>query len=239
MTTAFTETNHALQERIADVQRRIVDATARSGRSAGAVTLVAVSKTVGREQVDAAYALGVHHFGENRVQEALQKFGDRMPDDLVLHLIGTLQTNKARHAVGRFDLIHSLDRASLADELDKRSERAGLLQPVLIQVNVSGEEQKHGCSMKELPSLIEHTLSCPHLQLNGLMTMAPFVATPEEARPVFAGLREARDRIQERYPEATLSELSMGMTNDYPVAVEEGATIVRVGRAIFAEPGQG
>jgi pyridoxal phosphate enzyme (YggS family) len=129
-----------------------------------------------------------------------------------------------------------LDRAELADALATRAAKLAITQPVLIQVNVAHEEQKHGCEPEDLRALIEHVLGFNSLSLRGLMTMAPLVSTPDEARPVFLGLRELRDRMQETFPEASLDELSMGMTNDFEVAVEEGATLVRVGRAIFAEP---
>jgi PLP dependent protein len=152
----------------------------------------------------------------------------------VLHLIGSLQTNKVRYAVGMFHLIHSVDRPALVTELNRRAERVGTIQPLLIQVNVAREEQKHGCLVQDLQPLIEQVLGCRHLELRGFMTMAPLVATPEQARPVFTELRDLRDRLQREYPDANLRDLSMGMTNDFEAAIEEGATIVRVGRAIFA-----
>jgi len=224
-----------LKERLDIVRDRIADAERRSGRPAGSVTLVGVSKTVTRAEVDEAYAAGLRHFGENRVQNALQTFAGDLPDDLTLHLIGTLQTNKARFVPGNFDIVHSLDRIALATELDRRCGAAGLRLPVLIQVNIAREEQKHGCVVEDLPSVIEATLACESLDLRGLMTMAPLGSDAETARPIFVGLREVREEMRARYPEATLDELSMGMTNDYVAAIEEGATIVRVGRAIFAE----
>lgn len=225
-----------LEERLAIVRDRIADAERRSGRQPGSVTLVGVSKTVTRTEVDEAYAAGLRHYGENRVQNALRTFEGDLPDDLVLHLIGTLQTNKARFVPGNFDIVHSLDRDGLVTELDRRCRAAGVRLPVLIQVNIAREEQKHGCQTEELPQLIETTLACDALELRGLMTMAPLGSDAETARPIFIGLREVRDQMRERYPEANLGELSMGMTNDYVAAIEEGATIVRVGRAIFAEP---
>jgi pyridoxal phosphate enzyme (YggS family) len=224
-----------LQERLASVQAKIADAERRSGRPPGSVTLVGVSKTVTRAEVDEAYAAGLRDFGENRVQNALQTFDGELPSGLKLHLIGTLQTNKARFVPGNFDIVHSLDREALATELDRRCLAAGVRLPVLIQVNVAREEQKHGCVAEELPQLIETTLACEALELRGLMTMAPLGSDAETARPIFAGLRELRDAMQTRFPEANLNDLSMGMTNDYVAAIEEGATIVRVGRAIFAE----
>ncbi|HAX25833.1 MAG TPA: YggS family pyridoxal phosphate-dependent enzyme [Chloroflexi bacterium] len=221
--------------RIAAVEGRITLAAERAGRDPSEITLVGVSKTVGRADVDAAYAAGMRHFGENRIQDALVKFEDS-PDDLVLHLIGSLQTNKVRHAVGRFQLIHSVDRLSLVDALQARCEAASVTQPILLQVNVAREEQKHGCDPDDAAAMVEAVLARKNLELRGLMTMAPLTATPEEARPVFAELRQLRDRLKRDFPGSNLADLSMGMTNDYEVAVEEGATIVRVGRAIFAPP---
>lgn len=232
-TTARTST---LQDRLNVVGDHIRAAEQASGRPPGSVTLVGVSKTVTRVEVDEAYAAGLRHFGENRVQNALETFAGELPDDLVLHLIGTLQTNKARFIPGKFDVVHSLDRVALASELDRRCKAADVRLPVLIQVNIAREEQKHGCLVEDLPALIETTLACDALELRGFMTMAPLGTDAEQARPIFAEMRELREQMQSRYPDATLDELSMGMTIDYVAAIEEGATIVRVGRAIFAEP---
>ena len=185
--------------------------------------------------MDEAYALGLRHFGENRVQVAKAKFGAGRPDDLTLHLIGSLQTNKAREAVALFDLVHSVDRASLIEALAGAAAKAGRRLPLLLQVNIAGEESKQGCAPGEAEALALAVAAQPSLELRGLMTIAPLVATPEEARPVFRGLRQLRDDLQSAHPELRLPDLSMGMTNDFPVAIEEGATIVRVGRAIFAE----
>lgn len=229
----------ALELRIASVQDAISRAAAASGRSADDITLVAVCKTVDRDTVDLAYSVGLRHFGENRVQDALRKFGQDVPDDLRLHMIGSLQTNKANQVVGNFSLVQSLDRVSLADALNKRAQNLGIQQPVLIQVNVAREEQKHGVLVDDLKQLIEHVAALDGLRLDGFMTMAPLVATPEEARPVFAQMRDIARKMADDYPELSLEALSMGMTNDFPVAIEEGATLVRVGRAIFQEPDNG
>ncbi|MEX2314681.1 MAG: YggS family pyridoxal phosphate-dependent enzyme [Thermomicrobiales bacterium] len=237
--TSTTSRASTLQDRLDTVRERVEAAERRSGRPPGSVTLVGVSKTVTRTEVDEAYAAGLRHFGENRVQNALETFAGDLPDDLVLHLIGTLQTNKARFIPGHFDVVHSLDREPLAIELNRRCEAAGKRLPVLIQVNVAREQQKHGCQAEELPALIEATLACPALDLRGFMTMAPLGSDAEVARPVLVAMRELRDAMRVRYPEASLNELSMGMTIDYTAAIEEGATIVRVGRAIFAEPAAG
>jgi PLP dependent protein len=225
----------SIAQRIDAVRDRIAIAARRAGRAADEVTLVGVCKTVGRADVDAAYASGLRDFGENRVQDALEKFAADVPPDLRLHMIGSLQTNKARQVVGKFVLIHSVDRADLADALSQRAVRQELVQPVLLQVNIAREEQKHGCVPEQAAALLEHVLTLPGLDAQGLMTMAPLTATAEEARPVFAGLRDLQATLQSRYPRVTLGALSMGMTNDFTVAIEEGATLVRVGRAIFAE----
>jgi len=229
----MTSTASSLAAHITDVQDRIARAAERGGRAPEDVTLVAVSKTVGRAEVNAAYDLGLRHFGENRVQDAMPKF-EGSPADMHLHLIGSLQTNKVRQVVGRTHLIHSVDRIGLIEALQARCSSRDVIQPVLLQVNIAAEEQKHGCSPDEVPGLIEATMASPNLELRGLMTMAPLVGDADVTRPVFRGLRELRDRLQDTYPDANLSDLSMGMTNDFEVAIEEGATIVRVGRAIFA-----
>lgn len=229
------ETERAFAARIAAVKDRIAAAARTSGRTADDVVLVAVCKTVDRATVDLAYNLGLRTFGENRVQDARAKFAADVPEDLSLHMIGPVQTNKAGQVVNLFDLVHSLDREGLATALDKRARNAGKVQPVLIQVNVAREEQKHGCLVEDLPGLIEMAAGLEGLRLDGFMTMAPLVATAEQARPVFAEMREIVEEMRSRYPELSLSHLSMGMTNDYEVAIEEGATIVRVGRALFQE----
>lgn len=225
----------SLAERIARVQGEVAAAARRAGRNPGEVTIVGVCKTVERPAVDEAYALGLRHFGENRVQVAKAKFGSGRPADATLHLIGSLQTNKARDTVALFDLVHSVDRANLIEALASAAAKAGRRLPVLLQVNIAGEESKQGCEPGEAEVLALAIAAQPSLELRGLMTMAPFVATPEEARPVFRGLREMRDNLCRAHAHLTLPDLSMGMTNDYAVAIEEGATIVRIGRAIFAE----
>ena len=222
-----------LAQRIESVAERIAAAAERSGRTSADVTLIGVTKTVGRDVVDEAYALGMRHFGENRVQDCVEKFATPLPSDAVLHEIGQLQTNKAKQAVQLFQVIHSVDRPSLVQALDKAATAQGKRIDVLIQVNVAGEDQKAGCEPDDAAGLIEAVQASSSLALRGLMTMAPLVATPEEARPVFAGLRELRDRITADHG-VELPWLSMGMTNDFEVAIEEGATHVRVGRAIFA-----
>jgi PLP dependent protein len=215
------------------IQDKIAEAAERSGRSAGDVQLVAVSKTVERDMIEAAYNAGVRHFGENRVQDMRRKFEESIGPDCVVHLIGPVQTNKARDAVRYSQIVETVDRPELADALQRRCEIEEKIIDVLIQVNIAGEEQKHGCAPDELCSLADYADGKPNLRLKGLMTIAPLVDDAEEARLVFRGLREMRERLCEQRPDLNLTELSMGMTNDYWVAIEEGATLVRLGRAVF------
>lgn len=233
-----------LEERIESIQERIEAACHRAGRDAASVRLVAVSKTVDETVIAEAIRLGLIHFGENRVQEATRKFGILRAEGATprLHLIGQLQTNKARAAAKIAHEIESVDRLNLIETLEaearKMSEQAqlaaGIRLPVLLQVNVAREEQKSGCAPEEAPALVEAILAAPTLDLRGLMTIAPLVATADHARPTFAALRDLRDDLAARFPEAQLDKLSMGMTNDFEIAIEEGSTSVRVGRAIFA-----
>lgn len=196
------------------------------------MTLVAVTKGYGTEAVEAAWRAGLGIVGENRVQEALAK-QDALPTCPVeWHLIGALQRNKARHVVGRFGLIHSVDRISLAEELDRRVPDDAR-QAVLVQVNCSGESQKGGVAPDALPGLLDGIRALPRLIVRGLMTMAALEEDPEAARPAFRRLRELRDAMTDRGFD--LPELSMGMSGDFPVAVEEGATMVRLGTVLFGE----
>lgn len=223
----------ALATHIDEVRRRIAEAAERSDRDPQSVTLVAVSKTVDRATVDAAYALGVRHFGENRVQDSVRKYAEPLPDDAELHLIGQLQSNKARQAASLFSVIESVDRPSLIDALEREAERLSRRIPVLLQVNVAGEAQKAGCPPDDAAALAARLLASPGIELRGLMTIAPLVPDPEQVRPIFAGLRTLRDALRENTG-AALSVLSMGMSDDFVVAISEGATHVRVGRAVFA-----
>jgi pyridoxal phosphate enzyme (YggS family) len=222
-----------ISDRVSRVFGDVRAAAERADRDPGTVTVVAVSKTVGRETVDEAYACGVRHFGENRVQDAVRKFVPPLPADATLHMIGQLQTNKASVAANLFDLIESVDRQSLILELDKQGAKLARPIPVLLQVNVAGEEQKAGCELSDAEALAAMIQDCQYLSLRGLMTIAPLVGDAEDVRPVFRGLRELRDRLVAQLPGLVLPDLSMGMSNDFPVAIEEGATLVRVGRAIF------
>ncbi len=213
------------------VRRAVADAADCVGRSADEITIVAVTKTVGIEDIRQAITAGMRHFGENRVQEFLGKYG--LFPDVSWHFIGTLQTNKVKDVVGRACLIHSVDSLKLLDTIDRKAAEIGAIQDVLLEVNVAGEENKHGFAPSDLPDAMLEAARCENAQVRGLMTMAP-LARPEDVRWVFRELRELRDSLRTSQVDGVeLGELSMGMTNDYRVAVEEGATIVRVGRAIF------
>ena len=215
---------------LAEIRRRIREACARSGREEDRVRLVAVCKTVPAQRVREMLALGVDLFGENRVQEALAKIPEVGPAAR-WHLVGHLQRNKARYAVGTFELIHSLDGVELARELDRRA-AAGTVQDVLVQVNVAREGTKHGIEEAELLPLLEEMRTLRGLRPLGLMCIPPQVEDPEDSRRWFVRLRELRDEASSRIG-LSLPELSMGMSDDFEIAVEEGATLVRIGRALF------
>jgi pyridoxal phosphate enzyme (YggS family) len=197
---------------------------------------VAVAKTFPPEAIREAAEAGIRDVGENRVQEASAKF-QVLGRDVTWHLVGHLQTNKVKKALEIFDWIHSVDSLRLAEEISRRAERVGREVDVLVEVNVSGEPSKFGVRPSELHRLIEQVVRLPHLRLRGLMTIAPLVDDPEKARPYFAALRELRDQLLRSGVADHLPHLSMGMTDDFEVAVEEGATMVRIGRAIFGERG--
>jgi pyridoxal phosphate enzyme (YggS family) len=216
---------------IAHVRERIAQACARAGRSPAEITLVAVTKTVPVEYIRIAVECGITHFGENRVQEAAAKI-PQLPADLTWHLIGTLQTNKAKKAVSLFSLIHVVDRPTLVDALARHMDSRHPV-PVLMQVNVAGEASKHGVGLDEAISLARQ-ISHAGLRLTGLMTIAPLVAQAEEVRPVFRTLRQLARQISELgLAGVEMRYLSMGMSGDYEVAIEEGANLIRVGTAIF------
>lgn len=211
---------------------RIAAAAERSGRKPQDVSLVAVTKTHGPEVVRDALDAGMSTFGENKVQEAAWKI-PLCPSAAHWQLIGHLQSNKARHAVRLFEVIHSVDSAKLFDVLEAAARQAGARPEIYLEVNVSGEPSKYGLTPEALPGVVEHVLSAAQaLTLTGLMTMAPFDPEPEHARPHFARLRALRDDLESRFA-ISLPHLSMGMTNDFEVAVEEGATDVRIGTALF------
>lgn len=218
---------------LAVLHERVDAACARSGRESTDVRLVAVTKLVEPEVVEILADLGVTDVGENRVQEGRRKqeiLGGTL--GLRWHMIGHVQTNKAKEVVRRFDLVHGVDSVRVAEALDKRAASAGRTLPILIECNTSGEESKFGVAVDDLGPLLAGILPLGSVRLEGLMTMAPFVDDPEETRPCFAALRELAD-VARRATGLPLPDLSMGMTNDYEVAVEEGATMIRVGTALF------
>ena len=253
-----------IEANLREVQRRIAEAASRAGRDPAEITLVAVAKMFTVDHIQAAYELGVRHIGENRVHEAAEKIPfvnqwleERSLAPLTWHMVGHLQSRKARDAIRLFDLIHSVDTLKLARRLDrllssfppglegKERGRQGKIMPILLEANVSGEESKYGFALdrwevdkqqrEDFFAIVEGILALPHVEVQGLMTMAPIVADPEEARPYFRRLRRLRDALAERFPGGHWRHLSMGMTDDFEVAIEEGSIMVRIGRAIFGE----
>lgn len=228
-----------LEERLEEVRHRVGRAAERAGRSPSEVRIVAVSKTVPPEVVAEAYRLGQRDFGENRVQElrekrpAVELLG--ATEGIRWHLIGHLQTNKAKLAVRLSDIIHSVDSVRLARELDAHAGALGRRLPILLEVDFTGLPQRGGFAPVELEACVPELLSLPNLEVRGLMTVAPLGLDRDGLRSVFRQLRGLRDRLADRHREADWRELSMGMSDDYEVAIEEGSTIVRIGRAIFGE----
>jgi pyridoxal phosphate enzyme (YggS family) len=210
----------------------VCDAADAVGRDADDIVIVAVAKTVGPPEVRDAIAAGVTDFGENRVQEFVAKRG--LFPDVRWHFIGTLQTNKVQHVVGKAHLIHSVDSAHLLERIDRVASAMGVVQPVLLQVNVAHEASKHGMTPDEAVDVLTRSLELPAVDVRGLMTIAPFASRAESIRWVFRDLRGLFESLAAmRFNGVEMTELSMGMTNDLEVAIEEGATIVRIGRAIF------
>jgi pyridoxal phosphate enzyme (YggS family) len=228
-------TQEQLASNIVCVRSAIAEAARNVGRAPEEITLVAVSKTVPVQLVHMAYNLGVVDFGENRVQDALPKIAEFQRQEVRWHMIGHLQSNKSGKVIGPFYCVQSVDSLHLAQMLNRHAGDHGTRLPILLQVNVSGEASKEGMAAVETPELARQILALPHLEVRGLMTIAPLVENPEEARPVFRGLRILRDQLRDMMPQGAWQHLSMGMTDDYRVAIEEGATIVRIGRAIFGE----
>lgn len=225
-----------IAERLDEVRSRIAAATRRAGRSASDVTLVAVSKLQPLEAIEEAYAAGQRDFGENRLDELWDKVStaqERGLKDIRWHMIGSIQSRKTPQAVGPFVLVHSVDRVKIASRLSRDAGEAGRTLGVLLEVNVSGEASKHGFSPEGLRNEAASLVELPHIRIHGLMTMAPIAEDPEQVRGYFRSLRTLRDDLAGRWPQTNWQELSMGMTQDFEVAVEEGATIVRVGSAIF------
>ncbi|MCD4686643.1 MAG: YggS family pyridoxal phosphate-dependent enzyme [Anaerolineae bacterium] len=241
-----TETAHSISGRVKTVQAAITAACTRAGRAPDTVTLVAVSKQHSAAEIVEAVEVGVRHFGENRLEQALPKITEvqQLTDiPLTWHMIGQVQDRKVRHVVVGFDILHALDSVRLAQRLSQFATQRTRVLDVLLEINVSGEASKSGwhadrwqedaAQRRAVWDAVTQVIALPGVNVRGLMTMAPIVAEMEAARPVFVALRELRDALAADFPTATWDDLSMGMTDDYPVAVEEGATLVRVGRAIF------
>jgi pyridoxal phosphate enzyme (YggS family) len=225
-----------LKQRLEQIKERIRKACESCSRDADSVRLVAVSKTIAAGTVKEAIEAGVTVLGENYIQEAREKFNTLVQYPVSWHFIGHLQSNKAKYAVRLFDLIHSVDSFKLARELDKQAKKLDKIQRILVQVNIGAEDTKSGISADEAPGLISEISRLENLSIRGLMTMPPYFYQPEKVKPFFAALRELRDRIKaQALPNVSLEELSMGMTGDFEVAIEEGATLVRIGTAIFGE----
>ena len=221
-----------MRNRISDIRMRIERAAQKTGRSSQDITLVAVSKMVDNATVRQAYDLGIHDFGENRVQEFTRKINS-LPQAR-WHLIGRLQTNKVKEVVGRAFLIHSLDRWSLAQEINKRGQALDIQVPVLIEVNISGEESKTGLPAAEVDNFLQSVGELTNIQVLGFMTIAVQDSDPEASRLIFRELASLRESLARRkYSNVDLKYLSMGMSQDYEVAIEEGANIVRIGSALF------
>lgn len=222
-----------LKDQLQEVEKRIQAACDRAGRKREEVTLIAVSKTKPVETLQEAYDLGVRIFGENKVQELTAKY-EALPKDIHWHMIGHLQTNKVKYIIDKAELIHSVDSLKLAETIEKEAAKHDLIADILVEVNVAEEESKFGMKMEEVIPFVEKVSAFPHVRVRGLMTIAPFVEDPEENRSIFADLHKLYIDIKKKnHDNDTVSVLSMGMTDDYEVAIEEGATMVRVGTGIF------
>lgn len=217
----------SVEKNIQEIQKRIANSCERAGRPVNDITVIAVTKTVDIPYIETAYKAGIKHFGESRIQEAIPKIErlENLRHDLTWHMIGHLQTNKAKTAANVFDIIHSVDSIRLAQILSEHSPRK---LSILVQVNIAGETSKSGFPLLEVDEAIKQIGELPNLEILGLMTIAPWVSDAEDVRPIFRQLREMRDAIG-------LKHLSMGMTADFEVAIEEGATYIRIGHAIFGE----
>jgi len=225
----------SIADNIKTVMDRIASAAKRTRRDPSSVRLVVVTKTVDVERIREAIAAGAAILGENRVQEAKEKI-ETLGNAASWHLVGHLQANKAKYAVKLFDLIHSVDSLELAKEIDRQASKIGKIQKVLIEVNIAGEGSKAGMTVRNAPALVREAAKLGNVAIQGLMTIPPLSEDPEVARPYFRVMRELSEWIaQEHIPNAAMTELSMGMSGDFEVAVEEGATLVRVGTAIFGE----
>ena len=222
-----------LAENLQEVEQKICKACEKANRAREEITLIAVSKTKPVSMLDEVYNLGIRDFGENKVQELSEKYS-QLPQDTNWHLIGHLQTNKVKQVIDKAMLIHSVDSVRLAEAIEKEAAKKDLVVNVLLEVNVAEEESKYGFKVEEVLPAIETIATFPHVRIKGLMTIAPFVENPEENRSVFARLQKLSVDIRSKnIDNVSVDILSMGMTNDYQVAIEEGATMVRVGTGIF------
>ena len=227
--------NEFLCENLKKVEENIAAACRKAGRDRSEVTLIAVSKTKPADMLQTVYDQNIREFGENTVQEMCEKM-EVLPKDIHWHMIGHLQTNKVKYIVGKTALIHSVDSLHLAKEIEKQATKNNVIVPILIEVNIAEEESKFGIHREETIALVREIAQMEHVHIRGLMTIAPYVENPEDNRPYFREIRQLSvDIKQENIDNVNMDVLSMGMTGDYMVAIEEGATIVRVGTGIFGE----
>lgn len=223
-----------ISENLLKVQENINNALIRAGRNDD-VTFIAVTKTVDVQRINEAIKAGAKNLGENKVQEVMDKF-DKINDKVNWHMIGHLQTNKVKYIIDKVCLIHSLDRISLAEEIDKRAKGKNIIKDVLLEVNIGEEESKFGLKKEEVVPFVESVLNFENLRIKGLMTVAPFSEKPEDVRYVFRELKKLGENIESRhYENVEMKFYSMGMTNDYEIAIEEGSNMVRIGTAIFGK----
>lgn len=224
-----------INDNIKKISQDIKDICAATGRDPGSITLIAVTKTIDADRINYAVKCGIGNIGENKVQEIISKY-ESIDKNVKWHLIGHLQTNKVKYIIDKVALIHSVDSINLAQEISKRAEKLNLVKDVLVQVNVAKEETKFGIDYEDIDSFIGEISSCKGIRVKGLMTIAPNVLDPEEVRPVFRKLREKFDMLDKAgILNVEMKYLSMGMTNDYKVALEEGSNMVRIGTGIFGK----
>ena len=224
-----------IQTNLAEVEQNILEACKKSGRSRDEITLIAVSKTKPVSLLEEAYSANVRDFGENKVQEMCEKY-EVMPTDIRWHMIGHLQTNKVKYLIGKTALIHSVDSYKLACEIEKQAAKHDCIMDILIEVNIAEEESKFGLSETEVTNLVRKVAELPHVRIKGLMTVAPYVVDSEENRAFFRKIKQLSvDINNQNIDNVSMNILSMGMSGDYMVAIEEGATMVRVGTSIFGE----
>lgn len=225
-----------IKENLYEINKRIKASAEKAGRNYDDIKLIAVTKTVDTDRVEEAIEAGIESAGENKPQELSRKY-EILGDAVKWHQIGTLQKNKVKYIIDKACMIHSIESISLAEEINKRAQAKDIKMDCLVQVNISGEESKHGVSPEEAMSIIKYiSENCQYVKIKGLMTMAPFDASEDEIRRVFRGLKELSEKIDnENIENVEMKELSMGMTNDFEIAIEEGATMVRIGTAIFGK----